>query len=373
MKNKIVIDARESGTTTGRYIDKLIEYLGKIDHRHNIIVLTKSDRVKHLSRVSPKLRFIGVDILEFSFAEQLKFLRIINKLRPDLVHFGMTQQPIFYRRTKITTVHDLTTVKFRNQSKNYLLFKTKQLVYAYVIKNISKKSSLVITPSNFVKNDLIKFTGVNSAKIVVTHESADTIKASPRPVKILLDKQFIMYTGRATIHKNLYRLAEAHQILIENNRDLFLAFSGKMDANYLALKKYINQNKYQQVVFTDYLTEGELRWMYQNAMAYIFPSLSEGFGLTGLEAMIHNCPVISSSATCLPEIYGDAAVYFNPLNVEEISKSIDLVINDEALRKRLLENGLKQVAKYSWLRMTRRTLEAYDDAIEMAKNKKIYS
>ena len=115
--------------------------------------------------------------------------------------------------------------------------------------------------------------------------------------------------------------------------------------------------------FTGFITDSQLRWLYENCQAYMFPSLSEGFGLPGLEAMVHGAPVISSSATCLPEIYGNAAQYFNPLDVNDMADSINKVLSDSRLRNYLIERGFKQANKYSWQRMAEETLKIYEKAL----------
>jgi glycosyltransferase involved in cell wall biosynthesis len=119
----------------------------------------------------------------------------------------------------------------------------------------------------------------------------------------------------------------------------------------------------EDIVFPGFVSEGQLRWLYEHAAAYVFPSLSEGFGLPGLEAMAHGCPVVSSSATCLPEVYGDAAEYFDPISVEDIAKSIKKVVTSKVVQKTLRQKGKKQAAKYSWKRMAEQTLEVYKQAL----------
>jgi glycosyltransferase involved in cell wall biosynthesis len=113
------------------------------------------------------------------------------------------------------------------------------------------------------------------------------------------------------------------------------------------------------VVFTDYIPDAQLKWALSNTRAYIFPSLSEGFGLPGLEAMHYGAPLVSSNATCLPEVYGGAAHYFDPTDVNDMAAKIDEVLSDQELRKKLIEKGKIQVKKYSWARMAKETLEVY--------------
>jgi glycosyltransferase involved in cell wall biosynthesis len=92
--------------------------------------------------------------------------------------------------------------------------------------------------------------------------------------------------------------------------------------------------------------------------------LSEGFGLPGLEAMVQGAPVASSNATCLPEVYGEAAIYFDPMNVDEMASTLQKVLSDENLRSDLIAKGLAQATKYSWQRMAEQTLEVYKNALD---------
>lgn len=360
---RIVIDARESGTTTGRYVDKLIEYLHKLKPKYDIVVLTKSHRLEYMQKIAPKFTVVKCDHNEFGFAEQTGLMWQLYRLSPDLVHFGMVQQPILYLGRVVTTMHDLTTLRFRNPSKNRWVFRFKQKVYAWVNKMAARKSKIVLTGSEFVKNEIAKFARINSRKITVTYEAADFIPDRPEPATELEGKQFIMYVGRPLPHKNLRRLIEAFKELQAKNPDLHLALVGKKDTLYKRHERRVKRENIENVVFTDFVSEGQLRWLYENCAAYVFPSLSEGFGLPGLEAMAHGAAVVSSNATCLPEVYGDAAEYFDPRNVEDTAKKINKVLTNEKRRKELISLGKKQAAKYSWQRMAEQTLAVYDEVL----------
>jgi glycosyltransferase involved in cell wall biosynthesis len=363
--SKIVIDARESGTSTGRYVDKLIEYLHKQKPNHEIIVLTKAKQIDLLRELAPNFKIIESRYKEFSFGEQIGLLRQLNQLKPDLVHFGMTQQPVLYKGNKITTIHDLTTARFDNPAKNILLFKAKQVVYKWVIKKVAKTSTFLLTGSRYVKQDVAQYAKLNPDKIFVTYEAADRILEPAQAVHRLAGKQFIMYVGRATPHKNLRRLVSAFEVLHKKHPQLMLVFAGKTDANYKRISEFVSERRLAaSVIFTGFIPEGELRWLYENTAAYVFPSLSEGFGLPGLEAMAHGAPVISSNATCLPEIYGDAAYYFNPKVVSDIAQKVHAVISKPSLAASLSSKGRAQVFKYSWRRMSQQTLNAYEAAIK---------
>ena len=361
--SKIVIDARESGTSTGRYIDKLIEHLHLLEPKHTVILLAKAERLEFLSTVAPKFIVVETPFKEFTWQEQIGFRRQLDGLEADLVHFGMVQQPVQYKGRVVTTMHDLTTVRFKNPTKNPAVFWAKQQVYKWVNKKAAHKSTAIITPTQFVKNDVASFTHVDPEKITVTYESADIINDTPEVVPGLENSKFLMYVGRPTPHKNLERLIEAYVELKKTHPDLKLVLAGKKDALYEAHEARAQQLGATDIVFTGFVSEGQLRWLYENTAAYVFPSLSEGFGLPGLEAMLHDAPVVSSSATCLPEVYDDAALYFNPLDVSDMTAKIGQVLDDERLARDLAARGRVQAKQYSWTRMAQQTLEAYELAL----------
>lgn len=360
---KIILDARESGTSTGRYIDKLVENLHALKPKHEFIILTNPHRLGYMSKIAPDFTALSAPHKEFTFDEQLGFKKQLEELKPDLVHFGLVQQPVLYKGRVVTTIHDLTTVRFRNPDKNMMVFKIKQQIYKMVIKRAARKSSMVITPSEFVKKDVLSFTHVEASKITVTHEAADAIPDKAEAVAGLTGQEFIMYVGRPTPHKNLERLIESFVLLQKDHLELKLVLAGKRDANYKRIEASVAARGLRNVVFTDFLSEGQLRWLYENCLAYVFPSLSEGFGLPGLEAMVHGAPVVSSNATCLPEVYGPAAHYFDPYNVPAMANAINDVLTDRKLRQELIDKGLEQVKKYSWRKMAEQALEVYEKAL----------
>lgn len=359
----VVIDARESGTSTGRYIDKLVENLALLESGDDFTVLTKKHRVRYVKKVAPAFEVVESSFKEFSFSEQFRYIWQLYGIKNDLVHFGMTQQPILYFGRSITTIHDLTTARFRNPAKNAVVFKVKQLVYKIVIKIVARKSAAIIVPSEFVKKDLLEFTNIDPDRIYVTYEAADKITDKAEPLRNLVGEKFIMYVGRPQPHKNLARLIDAFELLKQEHPELKLVLAGKKDVLYERQEKRIRQKRIEGVVFTDFVSEGQLRWLYENARAYVFPSLSEGFGLPGLEAMMHGAPVVSSNATCLPEIYGKAALYCNPTDVGTIAAQINEVLTNPSLRKKLIDAGHNQAAKYSWKKTAQQTADIYKSLI----------
>jgi len=143
-----------------------------------------------------------------------------------------------------------------------------------------------------------------------------------------------------------------------------LVLVGKTDDNYRRLQAAVEQQGIKNVLFTGFVSEGQLRWLYEHARAYVFPSLSEGFGLPGLEAMAHGCPLLSSSATCLPEVYQNAALYFNPADIADIADKITALLDNPPLAQKLAVEGQELLNSYSWQRMAEQTLDVYRQALD---------
>jgi glycosyltransferase involved in cell wall biosynthesis len=361
----IAIDVRESGTSTGRYIDNLIKYLHELQPKHSIILLAKAHRIDYFKEIAPNFKIIESNFKEFTFSEQIGLLQQIKNLKPDLVHFGIVQQPILYRGKSITTIHDLTTIRFRNPAKNWLVFTVKRWVYCFVVWRVARKSLHILTPTEFVKNDVAKFAHINLDKITVTNEAGEELPEKEFAIAELENKKFIMFNGRPTPHKNLRRLIQAFKILRNNHPELLLVIAGKKDASHGSYVKFVKGlGLLEYVIFTDFIPDGQLKWAMKHAQAYIWASLSEGFGLPPLEAMLYGVPVVSSNATCMPEVLGDAAHYFNPTDVNDMAEKIDEVLSSPKLQEELVEKGKKQVRKYSWRRMAEQTLEVYNEVLD---------
>ncbi|HEU5005113.1 MAG TPA: glycosyltransferase family 1 protein [Candidatus Saccharimonadales bacterium] len=358
----VVIDARPiSSSGYGTYLRGLLENLGKIDTatRYTVLVWPDYDRKSLKLPANFSLQKANYPI-NGSLKEQFNLAWRLYRLKPDLVHFAITQQPLLYFGKSITTVHDLTALRFSNPSENFLKFKFKQLMFGFMLFWIGHKSKILITPSDYVRQDVARFAKINPKKILVTYEAATNYKDKPKKVAGLVGQKFVMYVGRPNPHKNLERLIEAMQIVQASHPELKLVLAGKNDKNYEKIKKLTQENNLtSQVIFTDFVSDGQLVWLYKNALGYVFPSLSEGFGLPGLEAMSYSLPVASSNASCLPEIYKDAALYFNPEDTKGIASKIIQLASSPGLRKDLIHKGLVLAKTYSWQKTAEQTLDIY--------------
>jgi glycosyltransferase involved in cell wall biosynthesis len=359
----IVIDARIINSSTGRYVERLLHYLEIIDTTNTYSILVPTKDLGYWKPTNPNFRTIANDYANYSFGEQLGYKKMLDKLAPDLVHFCMPQQPILYRGKHVTTVHDLTLLNTYNSDKNWLIFHLKQLVGRYVFRKIGQTNTTIITPTHYVKKTYAIFAKIPADKVVVTYEAAEqaTNKTSPYRVPF---KQFIMYVGQQSDYKNIKRLGDAHQELLKSYPDLGLVLVGKKNASALKNETYFTDRNYKNIHFTDFVPDDQLNWLFSHCTAYVFPSLMEGFGLPPLEAMAHGAPVVSSNATCIPEVLGDAAHYFDPTDVPAMAQAISDVVDNPKLQKDLIAKGTKKANSYSWRRMAEQTLEVYLKAIK---------
>lgn len=360
----IVIDARIRQSSTGRYIDRLLEHLQSVDTENRYTVLVRpGDPWKPSSELFTPLvcNYRGFSFNPF---QQVAFSIFLYRLKADLVHFAMTGfQPLFFLGKQVTTTHDLTMFTFVRPGKlpGWLHWLRMQ-GYRLLIWHAHKHAANIIVPTQYVADAIAHKYPYSKQRIVVTLEASEPpLTIEPTKPKSVTEP-FILYVGSAFPHKNLDKLVDAFSTLHSKYPDLNLVFAGKREQYYQKLETYAEDSPSKtNIMFTGFAQDSDLKWLYEHAKCYVFPSLSEGFGLPGLEAMAHGAPVASSDATCLPEVYGDAAVYFNPRDTKDIAAKISNVIDNPKLAKDLVEKGYAQVKKYSWKRMAEQTSDIYEE------------
>ena len=358
----IAIDARIINSSTGTYVERLVYYLQKIDKKNRYTILVPSKDLTFFTPSAKNFSVMAADFKNYSFAEQTAFKKFLDDLNADLVHFCMPQQPVLYKGKHVTTVHDLNLLQTYNSDKNWVIFHAKQLVGRYVFKKIGQTSAHIITPTQYVKDAYVKFAKIPASKVTVTLESADIFKDKIKPYKHPF-KKFLLYVGQQSDYKNIKRLGDAHQLLLKQYPDLGLILVGKKTKAHLKNEEYFIQKEYKNILFTGFVDDDQRDWLFANCAVYVFPSLMEGFGLPALEAMGYGAPVASSNATCLPEVCGDAAHYFDPKSPYDMARAIDDILSNKALRDDLIEKGSKQIKKYSWQRMAKQTHKIYLQAV----------
>lgn len=365
MQKHIVIDARIRRSSTGRYVDRMVEHLQDVDHENRYTILVQPDdpwqpKADNFSRADCTYAQFSLNPLQ-----QLGFARQLYKLHANIVHFPLNNQPVLYFGKTIVSTLDLTMLYYTRPGKTPLpIFWLKMAMFRFLFWYSNRKAVAVITISNYVKDELAKKYPFTRGKTTNTYNASEPPLAVTAKKPATIQKPFIFYVGTAFPHKNLPKLVEAFEILHTSQPELNLVLVGKKEKYYLELEQSVADSPARSnITFTGFIPDEELKWLYENAEAYVFPSLSEGFGLPGLEAMVHSCPVVSSNATCLPEVYGDAAVYFDPNSPEDIADKVISVITYESLRSDLISKGHTQAAKYSWRRMAEQTHAVYQSTL----------
>jgi glycosyltransferase involved in cell wall biosynthesis len=359
--SRIVIDGRILGSSTGRYVEFLLQHLQQLDHDNQYFVLLRKSAYKTWQPTAKNFQPVLADYPMYSRSGQFAIARHITTLKPDLVHFTFQFVPIGYHGPYIITIHDLTQLRFKNiGTGSRLLYGVKHRALAQAIRWAAKRAQHILVPTEYVKQDINKTFGIPLSRISVTVEAAEPPKRQLKtPVSSLQNKDFILYVGTAHAHKNLDRLVDAFRLLQTNREGLHLALAGKHDVIYKRFMARTAKKQIPNIHMLGFVSEAELQWLYASALAYVFPSLSEGFGLPPLEAMGHGLPVVASNTTCIPEVCGSAAHYFNPEDPQSIAKAVTEVLTKTELRDRLIHSGYAQLRKFSWERMAKQTLDVY--------------
>ncbi len=421
----IAIDARMYGATQtgiGNYIYHLMKYLFKIDKKNNYLVFLLPEEYDKFELPNERVKKIKVTAKWYGWKEQLIFPFEILKYKINLIHFPHFNSPIlyhliigaqnfvslrFYKTKTITTIHDLTPYYFPGHKMNsWLRRKSFKLVFSTAV----KRSSRVIAVSEYTKKDMIKIflnnshchceggtteaIPLQSSRVVVTglprsaiaplamtennkiqviYEGVDEQfrvienygKIETIKEKYKITRPFIFYTGVWRNHKNLVGLIKAFDLIVNKYKMNYqLVLGGKEDSYYPEVRQtWEKLNLGDRIIRTGFISKEELPLFYNAADIFVIPSFREGFGLIGLEAMACGTPVVSSNKTSLPEILGDAAVYFSPTDHKEMAEKIAQVIQDKDLKSGLIQKGFQQIEKYDWKKMAEETLRMYEKVI----------
>jgi len=370
---KILIDARLYGLENaglGRYLVSLVGQLQKIDLNNEYLLLLRKKYFDEL-KLPNNWQKIKADFRHYSLKEQLILPKLINEHKPDLVHFPHFNVPLLSGRHFVVTIHDTLMHEFKGKTSTTLplfLYPFKRLGYKVIFSRAVKTSSKIIVPSRWVKRKLIEIYGVNKDKIAVIYQGFNQEIFGRKSVDVKKQfqlKDYFIYVGNAYPHKNLPRAIEAVVRLNKERGErgkiqLALATSRGVFQERLKteIKKLKGENDVRLLGFVD---DRELNSLYQQSIGLIYPSLSEGFGLQGLEAMAAGTVCIMSDIPVFREIYDDRAIFFNPREVADIKKKMAMVLGlSQKQRAVLIEKGREHLKGFSWQTMAKQTLEVYN-------------
>lgn len=233
-----------------------------------------------------------------------------------------------------------------------------------------ERADHIICISESTRQDLMEILQVPESKITVVYlgynprtiDDDECSQFQHKYTKAIGDKPYIFFVGSRCGYKNFNRLVEAlwASSIIQGGHKLVCFGGGSFSVDELHMFK--NYGFADESVIQLDGDDTQLNNLYANASIFVYPSIYEGFGMPPLEAMANGCPVACSKTSSLPEVVGDAAIFFDPLDVNSISKSVKEIITSEIIRKKLIENGRKQIVKFSWERCAIETQRVYEKA-----------
>ena len=239
-----------------------------------------------------------------------------------------------FLKKQFITIHDLSFMKNPKWfSKKYYYF------YKILTPIVAKKALHILTVSNFSKKEIQKYLNINENKISVIYNAVSEKFNSK--TSFSEKKDYILSVASIEPRKNFDRLLAAAKLLDNNTKLLVVGSTNKVFGN-------VNLEQNNRAEFLGYVSDNELKKYYSNALLFIYPSIYEGFGLPPLEAMASGCPVVLSDIEVFHEVFGEAAIYFNPYDINDIAQKIDEVLKSKETQEKLISQGYDLVKKYSY-------------------------
>lgn len=291
---------------------------------------------------------------------------IAKKSKIDLMYFTTLGPSIFYNMPFVIHVHDAIPWLFENTlSKGMKLYYKPCLEIAFKKKQLKK----ITTVSNHSKEDLKSLFKFKDNIIDVVYNGVSnlddtSINANSHIKNDILNSKFIMSIATVEPRKNLQSLINAFEKLADGDESLKLVLVGRKGWNEVVK---INPRLKERVITTGFISDFELKSLLEKTQVFVLPSYYEGFGLPVVEAMKCGAPCVISNNSSLPEIGGDAALYFDPYNHEDIYEKVKIVLNDISLQKEMVKKGNVQIKKFTWEMTFENILRSLNEVKEVLK------
>ena len=350
---RIGIDGHMLGNHSGgneSYYSNILQNMNLTDLNIEVFLFLNKDT--NASRYEKKfniVRFKSDNAFVRNFIE-LPFL--CKKYKLDLIHVQYFIP--FYRFCPVVcTIHDICFEYYSD------IFSKKEYVrQKLLIPYAAKKSAAIFTVSEHSKNDIAERYSIDRKNIFITYNAVsnkfykmtkEELNDEDLRSRFKIGKErFLLYVGNLQPRKNLHRLVNAFIKYINLTKDTAkLVIVGKISMENNDLISDI-MLYHDNIILTDYVNDEDLVCLYNSAHGFIYPSYYEGFGIPPLEALACGTPVAVSNAAAIPEIVGNAGIYFDPFNVEEIVSAIDTIMNDDNTRNKIMSNSIKRVSHFSW-------------------------
>lgn len=370
----IVINAilyHEKPRGVGNYLNNLIRELSEIDNKNNYII--------YYGKWMKQYSFLKIKNKNFKFVEAMTFRNkimrnlyqllifpiAILKYNPDILHIPDTS-PILYKTCKtVSTIHDIAEYTYPQKYS-----KVQALARKVIVRFQCKKSDAIITVSEFSRKNIIRNFKLNTNRVIkiyngINLENFCFTKSFNVGKKFnLVSEKYFLYVGEIERTKNIAIILETMKN-VNLKKKFKIVICGKKGNDYENINNEIRKmNLQNNVIFTDYVTEIELRELYSHCFIFLFPSLFEGFGLPILEAMACGAPVICSNASSIPEVGGECVLKFDPLDKSQLLKNINLLIDNSELRSNMINDGRNQTRKFCWKETAKLTKDIYYKTIK---------
>ena len=357
--------AKRTGVQRAAY--NLVKTLVEIDRDNEYIIFTGNEQVNSADWDYPNVKVIGDHLIPSEsiknhWWEQVWLPRLAKQHAIDILHSPANIAPLFYKGKSIINIHDLCFVV--NPQWYSFAFRT---LYNFVIPQLAKRATKVITNSNNSKNDLLQYFKLPAEKVSLVYWAVDDVfSLPPSDTKQVgggyTTGDYILYVGSLEPRKNINALIESYEKL----RHDFPAIKAKLiliggESPLFATVQLKAREFRDDVVFKGFVTDQELGEYYRHARLVAYPSLYEGFGLPPLEAMASGAPVVTSSTSSIPEVVGRAAVLVDPRSRDQLARAMHRVLTDASLRESMVRLGAEQVAKFNWYRVARSVLAVYHE------------
>ena len=332
---EIYINARfltQQITGVQRFAIEISKELRKMDAQVKFVSPVK---VIH-NDIASELGVLPIGSSTSHFWEQISLPRYLKRIGSPLLVNLCNTAPLYYSN-KVVTIHD---VAYKLFPENFSLpFRT---YYNFLVPRILQSSRKIITVSNFSKREILKHYKIEENKVDVIYNA---VSKEFTPSKKENYEKYILGVSSQSKHKNFDMLIKSFNKIKDKDLKLYIIGEKNRNLNNILTKEHkLNSD----VIFTGRVSDQELAELYSNAVCFVFPSLYEGFGIPPLEAMACGCPIAVSNVASLPEVCRDAALYFDPLDMEDIAAKILKVVQNNDMKKTLIRKGFNQVKKYSW-------------------------
>lgn len=362
---RIGVDCRLSGPQhagIGRYIANLITRLPTLDSKTTWIYFVADRKQAAAVAELPNVEIIVASVRHYSFLEQAVMPGFFQKANLDLLHVPHFNVALGYKGPLIITIHDLLWHEYKGRKVTTLstgMYWLKYWAYRWVSTQAIERAQTILVPAKIIQKTITKYYPQVENKVVVTYEgvSGDFLNRGSRKKmaeKLPKDKKVLLYVGSLYPHKNVGLVIQAMKGL----PDYHLVIVGARTVFQTQMQQTAKKHKVSSSVsFFGYLDDKDLAALMASATALVQPSLSEGFGLTGIEAMAASLPVIASNIPVFEEIYGKAAIFFDPYSLPSFIEAVKTL--DSSDRQKLILEGQTQSHKYSWDTMAKQTLREY--------------